>query len=272
MNACHQRPDTGPDVRRSEPGSDRKDETLQVTDQSQPVPLATSDRRVRSFVRRQGRLTRGQQSALETWWPQFGIDRIDEPLDFVVLFGRKAPVIVEVGFGNGNTLAQMAMDQPDHDFIGIEVHTPGVGHLLGLIGEHLISNLRIIHDDAIPALQQAIGPQPLAGLRLYFPDPWPKKRHHKRRIVNDGFVTLVADKLAPGGVFHIATDWAPYAEWMLEVMSGQPCFDNRAGEILISPRPDWRPMTKFEQRGLRLGHEIADLIFVRNDHPTELNR
>lgn len=272
MNACHQRPDTGPDAWCCQLGTDRKDETLHVTDQSPSAPSPETDRRVRSFVRRQGRLTRGQQTALETHWTEFGIDRVDRMLDFPRLFGRRAPVILEVGFGNGDTLAQMAMDQPDHDFIGIEVHTPGVGHLLGLIGEHRISNLRIIRDDAIVALRQAIAPNSLAGLRLYFPDPWPKKRHHKRRIVNEAFVRLVADRLTTGGILHMATDWAPYAEWMLEVMSGQVGFDNAAGDQGVSPRPDWRPMTKFEQRGLRLGHEIADLIFVRNDRPVESSR
>ncbi|MFN2309315.1 MAG: tRNA (guanosine(46)-N7)-methyltransferase TrmB [Gammaproteobacteria bacterium] len=219
-------------------------------------------RQVRSFVRREGRITRAQQRALEDLLPRFGLTPAGM-LDLDRAFGRQAPRTLEIGFGNGASLAQMAAAAPEQDFLGIEVHRPGVGHLLLEIEQRALSNVRVICADAVEMLREHLAPASLDRVLLLFPDPWPKKRHHKRRILQPEFVALIRERLTPGGVFHMATDWQDYAEQMLEVMDAQPGFVNRAGRGHYAPRPDYRPETKFERRGLRLGHGVWDLLFVK---------
>ncbi len=236
-----------------------------MTSDHESASEQTRTHKIRSFVRRQGRLTTGQQHALEEFWPVYGIECSNQHLDPGQYFDSDHPLIVEIGFGNGDTLAEMAMAEPHHNFIGIEVHKPGVGHLLHRLATEKIDNVRIICDDAMEILTHCIRNGSLSGIRLYFPDPWPKKRHHKRRIVQPSFIELVADKLKPGGILHMATDWTPYAEHMLEVMSQQDHFQSMNDSRGYSERPEWRPMTKFEKRGLRLGHRIHDLIYSRNN-------
>ena len=231
-----------------------------------PNPLANDQRgqrRIRSFVLREGRLTAGQVSALEKLWPRYGIDNCAEVIDHQALFGRNAPLVLEIGFGNGESLAQAAAESPDQDFIGVEVHRPGVGHLLQLIENQELSNLRLICADAVTVLTDRIPDQTLAALRIYFPDPWPKKRHHKRRLVQADFVAMAMRKLTVGGFFHLATDWRNYAEHMMEVLQTQPGLHNLAGKDRFSERPNWRGETKFERRGRRLGHGVWDLIFTK---------
>lgn len=220
-------------------------------------------RTIKSFVLRQGRLTKGQEQAMETLWPCFGIEAADTPLDFTQLFGRTAPVTLEIGFGNGESLAQMAAAAPEQDFIGIEVHTPGVGHLLKVVGEKGLQNVRVMNTDAVDILQKRIPAESLDRVQLFFPDPWHKKKHHKRRIVQPDFVKLIASRLRTGGVFHLATDWENYAEHMAEVMANSADFRNLATDTLYSPRPDERPLTKFENRGLKLGHGVWDLLYQK---------
>jgi len=220
-------------------------------------------RKIRSFVRREGRLTTGQQHALDTLWPKYGIDMSDTALDLGSIFGNEQPVILEIGFGNGDSLAQMAKGNPGLNYLGIEVHRPGVGHLLYLIEKQGIENLRIMSEDAVEIIRNQIPEQALTGVQLFFPDPWPKKKHHKRRIVQPEFVKLLASRLKPGGFFHMATDWENYAEHMLEVMSAAEDFENSTKEGDFIPRPDSRPLTKFEQRGQRLGHGVWDLLYIR---------
>jgi len=220
-------------------------------------------RTVRSFVRREGRLTPGQERALEALWPLYGIDESEEPIDLNQLFERKAPIVFEIGFGNGSSLAEMAAAQPETNFIGVEVHRPGVGHLLKLIEEHELTNLRIACTDAVELLKHRIPDNSLDRLQLYFPDPWHKKRHHKRRIIQPAFVTLLSQKIKPGGHLHMATDWQHYAEQMLDDLSQNNDFINCADNSAYIPRPDYRPLTKFEQRGHRLGHGVWDLLFER---------
>lgn len=216
---------------------------------------------VRSFVLRAGRLGPGQQRALAELGPRFVLPYAAQPLDSAAVFGRHAPLLLEIGFGMGDATAQVAAALPDHDLIGVEVHKPGVGALLKRIGEAGLGNVRIVEHDAVEVLQQMIPPASLAGLHLWFPDPWHKKRHHKRRIVQPAFVALVVSRLAPGGYLHCATDWQHYAEQMLEVLSAAPGLVNTAAAY--SERPAWRPQTKFEARGLRLGHGVWDLVFRR---------
>jgi len=219
-------------------------------------------RHVRSFVRREGRITQSQQRALDNLLPRFGVP-LDGLLDFDAVFGRQAPRTLEIGFGNGASLAKMASVAPEQDFLGIEVHRPGVGHLLLEIERYLLGNVRVICADAVEILEQHIPLASLDRVLLYFPDPWPKTRHHKRRILQPAFVELIRDRLKPGGVFHMATDWQPYAEQMLEVMEATPGFTNSVGRGEFAPKPDYRPETKFERRGLRLGHGVWDLVYVR---------
>ncbi|QQZ29321.1 tRNA (guanosine(46)-N7)-methyltransferase TrmB [Thiothrix subterranea] len=221
-------------------------------------------RAIKSFVLRQGRVTKAQEEALTNLWPVFGIEPSDTPLDFPSLFGRVAPVTLEIGFGNGDSLAQMAAAAPERDFIGIEVHTPGVGHLLKLIGDQGLQNVRVMNTDAVEILKQRIPAHSLDRVQLFFPDPWHKKKHHKRRILQLPFVSLLASRLQTGGVFHMATDWENYAEYMAEVMQTSPDFVNLASEPPYSPRPDTRPLTKFENRGLKLGHGVWDLLYQKN--------
>ncbi|MFP4154639.1 MAG: tRNA (guanosine(46)-N7)-methyltransferase TrmB [Halothiobacillaceae bacterium] len=219
-------------------------------------------RPVRSFVRRAGRLTTSQKRALDELWPRFGIEP-EGRLDAEQLFGRRAPLTLEIGFGNGVSLAQMAEAEPEIDFIGIEVHRPGVGHLLLEIEQRGLTNVRVLCADAAQVLEQHVAPGSVDRLLLYFPDPWHKKRHHKRRIVQPAFARQVADCLRPGGVWHLATDWQDYAEHMRTVLENCPAFENLAGPGQFSARPTWRPLTKFEQRGQRLGHAVHDLLYRR---------
>lgn len=221
-------------------------------------------RTIKSFVRRQGRLTLGQQRALDELLPRFGIPAGDAPLDLTALFGNDHPVTLEIGFGNGETLAAMAEAAPELNFIGIEVHRPGVGHLLHLIEEKGLTNVRVANEDAVELLKKRIPEASLDRLLLFFPDPWHKSRHHKRRIVQPAFAALVASRLRPGGLWHLATDWENYAEHMREVLEASPDFVNAVGPNLCAPeRPAWRPETKFERRGLRLGHGVWDLLYTR---------
>ena len=220
-------------------------------------------RAIRSFVLRQGRLTKGQESAMQSLWPQFGIEAADTELKLAHLFGRTAPITLEIGFGNGESLLQMAQAAPDRDFLGIEVHTPGVGHLLKLMGDTGVTNIRVFNTDAVEILKQRIPAQSLDRVQLFFPDPWHKKKHHKRRIVQPEFVDLMSSRLSQGGVFHMATDWQHYAEYMVEVMQTRSDFQNLAENPPYSPRPATRPLTKFENRGLRLGHGVWDLLYQK---------
>lgn len=219
-------------------------------------------RRIRSFVRREGRLTKGQERALQELWPVMGVEYRDEMLDLNQLFGRDAPVVLEIGFGMGKSLVEMAAAAPEKNFIGIEVHRPGVGACLSSAQDAGITNLRLFCHDAVEVLGQMIPDQSIDTLQLFFPDPWHKARHHKRRIVQPAFVQMLRPKLKIGGVFHMATDWENYAEHMLEVMNAAEGFVNTV-EGDYAPRPDSRPLTKFEQRGHRLGHGVWDLLFAR---------
>ena len=224
--------------------------------------MAPSHRPIKSYVLRQGRLTRGQQLALERLWQVYGIDFHAEMLDLDSLYDRPAPVIVEIGFGNGESLLQQASARPEFNYLGIEVHRPGVGHLLRLADEAGITNLRVINHDAIEVLQQQIADGSLAKIQLFFPDPWHKKRHHKRRIINAEFIRLVQRKLETGGELHLATDWQDYAEHMLALMEQAQGFRNTAGKVGYARNTD-RPETKFEKRGRRLGHGVWDLVYQK---------
>ena len=220
-------------------------------------------RTIRSFVRRAGRITQSQQRALDELWPQYGVQYSDSPLQLDKLFGRTAPIVVEIGFGNGESLVDQAAANPDQDFLGIEVHEPGIGHCLLKAENADIHNLKIIAHDAIEVLRDQVEPATLSRVNLYFPDPWPKKRHHKRRIVRPDFVDLIADKLGAGGTLNIATDWANYAEHIDEVLSHSDrftCIDRREHD---GDEPLGRPQTKFERRGLRKGHRISDRCFEK---------
>jgi tRNA (guanine-N7-)-methyltransferase len=228
-----------------------------------PVIETPRARHVRSFVLRAGRLTEGQKRALDELWPVYGITGGDAVLDFGALFSNDHPVIMEIGFGNGDATWQMAAAQPDENYLGVEVHKPGVGHLLLKIAEHGLSNIRIACEDAVELLSLRIPDRSLSGVRIYFPDPWPKKRHHKRRIIQPRFLGLLARKMRSGGILHLATDWKPYAEHMLEVMHNSNDFENLSPDGGALPRPEWRPATKYEKRGERLGHGVSDLVFRR---------
>lgn len=223
----------------------------------------TTLRRIRSFVRREGRLTKGQQRALTELFPQYGIRLAQHELDLDHLFGRHVPRVLEIGFGNGASLAELASQHSENDYLGIEVHRPGVGNLLLQIEKQGLTNIRVSNDDAVEVLEQQIPDGSLDAVYLFFPDPWHKKKHHKRRIVQPAFVQLLRRKLKPDGIFHMATDWENYAQHMLEVMTQAEGFVNLAGTGNYSPRPDYRPLTKFEQRGQRLGHGVWDLIFKK---------
>lgn len=220
-------------------------------------------RQVRSFVRRAGRITAAQARALDELWPIYGIDAADGALDLDDLFGRHAPRLCEIGFGNGDALVTLARDRPDMDFLGIEVHDPGIGHLLLAAEKSGLRNLRIARHDAVEVIRDWLPFASLDRVHLYFPDPWPKKRHHKRRIVQPAFLEAIAQVLKPGGVLHMATDWQPYAEQMLRLTEGSGRFRNLAGPGEYSPRPPERPETRFERRGRRLGHPVRDLVFER---------
>ncbi|WP_426817502.1 tRNA (guanosine(46)-N7)-methyltransferase TrmB [Winslowiella sp. 2C04] len=220
-------------------------------------------RRIRSFVRRQGRLTKGQQHALDNYWPVMGVEYQAQPIDLVDLFGREGPVVLEIGFGMGASLVTMAGNNPQQNFLGIEVHSPGVGACLGSAHEAGVDNLRVMCHDAVEVLENMIPDNSLRMVQLFFPDPWHKARHNKRRIVQVPFAELVMRKLKLGGTFHMATDWESYAEHMLEVMSSIEGYKNQSEDNSYVPRPESRPLTKFEQRGQRLGHGVWDLMFER---------
>jgi len=219
-------------------------------------------RRIRSFVRREGRLTPGQQRALDELWPRFGIDHDEKQLDLDAIFGRSAPRILEIGFGNGASLLKMAQDNPDKDYIGIEVHRPGAGNLLHNIEREGVTNIRVMTDDAVDILKQQIPDASLDLVQLFFPDPWHKKKHHKRRIVQPDFIALIEKKLKPGGLLQLATDWEDYAQHMLDVMKANLAFNNTSQNNEYSDRGD-RPVTKFEKRGIKLGNTVWDLVFKR---------
>lgn len=220
-------------------------------------------RAIRSFVVRAGRMTAAQERAWRELWPLWGIDRSDAPIDLTAAFGRAAPVTLEIGFGNGESLIAVANAHPERNLLGIEVHPPGVGHLLLCCESSRASNVRVVCQDAVEVLQRRIPDASLDEVLLYFPDPWPKKRHHKRRIVQPPFVELVARKLRPGGVFRMATDWQPYAEHMLATASACTQFHNESQDGGYVARPSSRPVTRFERRGERLGHGVWDLAFTR---------
>jgi tRNA (guanine-N7-)-methyltransferase len=217
--------------------------------------------RLRSFVVRAGRMGPGQARALAELGPRFVLPKTATPLDPVAAFGREAPLVVEIGFGMGDATASIAEAEPQTDFLGIEVHPPGVGALLRRIGERGLGNVRIVQDDAVEVLEHMIAPASLAGINVFFPDPWHKKRHHKRRLVQPPLVALLASRLRPGALLHCATDWQPYAEQMLAVLSAEPALRNTAAGY--AERPVRRPLTKFENRGLGLGHGVWDLLFER---------
>jgi tRNA (guanine-N7-)-methyltransferase len=219
-------------------------------------------RRIRSFVRREGRLTAGQRRALEVLWPLYGIAE-EDPLDLDGEFGRAAPRTLEIGFGNGDSLAQMAEAAPEEDFLGIEVHRPGIGHLLQEIEARGLRNVRVMNRDAVEVLERQIPASSLERVLLFFPDPWHKKKHHKRRILQPRFIELLARALRPGGRFHMATDWQDYAEHMRAEMEQATEFRNVAGPGCYAEKPAYRPTTKFELRGQRLGHGVWDLVYER---------
>ncbi len=221
-------------------------------------------RSIRSFVLRQGRMTSGQQRAFDELWPRWGLLRESGRLDQQQIFGRVAPLVFEIGFGMGQSLIAMAQAAPEQDFIGIEVHRPGVGKLLSGMVDAGIDNIRVYNDDAVEVLDECIDDASLAVVQIFFPDPWHKKKHNKRRLIQPAFVQKLRVKLKVGGFIHLATDWQDYAEQMLEVMSRAEGFRNQAGDG-YAPRPERRPTTKFEKRGERLGHGVWDLLFERID-------
>jgi len=218
-------------------------------------------RHIRSFVLRQGHFSEAQTRAMEEGMPQWGVEYRHELLDLTQTFGREAPKVLEIGFGMGGATAEIAQTRPDTDFLGIEVHGPGVGNMLKLISEKQLSNIRVVRHDAVEVVEHMLPLESLDGFHLYFPDPWPKKRQQKRRLVQPEFLDRIVSRLKPGAYVHMATDWEDYAVQMLDVLSAHPALRNTAEGY--APRPEWRPLTKFEQRGLNLGHGVWDLMFVK---------
>lgn len=219
---------------------------------------------IRSFVIRAGRMTEGQRKAFEDHWQHYGLSLFDGTANWDSLFGRSAPVVLEIGFGMGDSLLEMCIAEPDKNFVGIEVHPPGVGRLINTAGEKGVNNLKVYMADATDVLEDCVPDASLSRVQIYFPDPWHKKKHHKRRIVQLDFVERLRQKLEIGGVLHLATDWENYAEYMLEVMQAAPGFQNLSADG-YSERPSFRPVTKFERRGERLGHGVWDLLFERKN-------
>jgi tRNA (guanine-N7-)-methyltransferase len=231
---------------------------------ARPHPDAHSERRIRSFHPRRGRITAGQAAALARRWADWGIDIDGTPLDLPELFGSTDPVVLEIGFGMGDATAEMAAADPATGILAADVHTPGQGNLLALAEKRNLTNIRVANGDAVVLLRDMLAPASLAGIRIWFPDPWPKARHHKRRLIQPEFTALATSRIRPGGTFHCATDWEPYAEQMLEVLSAEPGLENaHPGYADTVPRPAGRPMTKFEQQGLAKGHVVHDLLFQR---------
>ena len=222
-------------------------------------------RPVRSYVLRQGRISHAQQRAYDALLPAFAIPYCAQEIDLSAVFGRVAPRIVEIGFGMGESTAEIAANRPDSDFLGLEVHTPGVGGLLKQLGERDLKNVRIIQHDAVEVLQHMLVENTLSGLHIFFPDPWPKLRHHKRRLIQPEFVRLLASRLRPGGYIHAATDWEHYAQHILATFQNESLLENTAQSY--APRPAYRPLTKFEQRGLKLGHGVWDILFKKRGSP-----
>jgi tRNA (guanine-N7-)-methyltransferase len=218
-------------------------------------------RSIRSFVLRQGRITEAQRRSYEALLPVWGIPYRPQPLDLDQAFGRAAPKVLEIGFGMGEGTAAIARSHPQNDYLAVEVHTPGVGSLLRRIAESGIANVRVIQHDAVEVLTHMLAPACLDAVHVFFPDPWPKKRHHKRRLIQPEFSALAASRLKPGGILHVATDWEDYARHILAVLSAEPLLENTAEGF--APRPEYRPLTKFESRGMRLGHEVWDIVFRR---------
>jgi len=218
-------------------------------------------RPIRSFVLRQGRISPAQARALDGLWPRYGVPYAEAPLDLERLFGRAAPKILEIGFGMGEATAQIARAHPENDYLGVEVHGPGVGSLLKQAAAGALTNVRVIRHDAMEVVRHLLVPASLDGAHIFFPDPWHKKRHHKRRLIQPTLVALLADRLKPGGYVHVATDWRDYAEHILAAFTAEPKLVNTATDY--APRPAYRPRTKFEQRGLRLGHGVWDIVFRR---------
>jgi tRNA (guanine-N7-)-methyltransferase len=239
----------------------------------QPFTVEPGQRKIRSFVLRQGRFTDAQQRAFDELWPRFGLDyapseRGAAPRDYDAAFGRSAPRVVEIGFGNGEALRYAAQHDQDRDYIGIEVHAPGVGRLLNALAQDGSDHVRVYRHDAVEVLQHEIADGALDEIRIYFPDPWHKKRHNKRRLVQPEFAALLARKLRIGGRLHLATDWQDYAEQMWDVLDATDGLRNRAGARGHVPRPDWRPQTHFESRGQKLGHGVWDLLYDRTASAT----
>lgn len=228
-----------------------------------PLPTPPKHRAIRSFVRRQGRITRAQQRAMHALWPVFGLELAAADGHDMPFFENQAPITLEIGFGDGEALLQMALAHPERNFIGIEVHRPGVGSLLLQLKQANIFNVRLFCADGVEVLHQKIASQTLDRVHLYFPDPWHKKKHHKRRIVTAQFIDLVVDRLIPSGVLHFATDWQPYAEQALQRLEAHAGLINQTGLNQYAPRPHWRPQTKFERRGQRLGHRVWDILMQK---------
>lgn len=218
---------------------------------------------IRSYVVRGGRMTDAQEKAFNRWWPQFGLSLFDGAVDLSQLFNREAPLVLEIGFGMGDSLVYMAENEPEKNFIGIEVHPPGVGRLINNAGKAELENIKVYMADAVDVLEDCIADASIDRFQLYFPDPWHKKKHNKRRIIQPEFVQALRQKIKIGGVIHLATDWEPYAEHMMEVMCAAEGFKNCEGDYHYAPRPDYRPITKFEKRGERLGHGVWDVMFER---------
>ena len=240
------------------------------------IPTDTSHRPIRSFVRREGRITPAQEHALKTLWERYGVDCAAEPvdgqlvfqtaqtlLDTARLFNRRAPVEVEIGCGNGDALLQMAAARPDHNFLGIEVYRPGVGKLLAGIEAAELDNVRVFHRDAVEVIRYCLGERSVHRIFVLFPDPWPKKRHHKRRLLQAPFVRMLAERLEPSGILAVATDWQPYAEFVMEVVSAESLLENVNGPGCFAAGPGERPLTKYERRGRKLGHEVFDIVMRR---------
>jgi tRNA (guanine-N7-)-methyltransferase len=221
-------------------------------------------RRIRSFVLRQGRITPAQDRAFAAHWSRYGLEVGSAPRDYDTVFGRRAPRVLEIGFGNGEQMAWSAAHEPEKDLIGVEVHRPGVGRLINALAALDANNARVYHHDAFEVIERDIAPASLDQVRVYFPDPWHKKRHNKRRLIQPQFVAFLATRVRAGGLLHLATDWADYAEQMLAVLEASPDWRNRAGPGQYSARPEWRIQTHFEKRGLRLGHGVWDLLYDRN--------